>query len=58
MQIDGHHTLTYIAARLAGYTHNPASIIAYSAQYVDDATNAGVIHFDNGAMYNMCILNA
>jgi len=52
MQIDGHHTLTYIAARLAGYAHNPASIIAYSAQYVDDATNAGAIHFDNGAMYN------
>lgn len=51
MQIDGHHTLTYIAARLAGYAHNPASTIAYSAQYVDDATNAGVIHFDNGAMY-------
>ncbi|MDX2507517.1 MAG: hypothetical protein QNL62_24005 [Gammaproteobacteria bacterium] len=52
MQIDGHHTLTYIAARLAGYSHKPASTIAYSAQYVDDATNSGVIHFKNNAMYH------
>lgn len=52
MQIDGHHTLTYIAARLAGYGHKPAAIIAYSAQYVDDATNSGVIHFKNSAMYS------
>lgn len=52
MQIDGHHTLTYIAARLAGYNHKSASIIAYSAQYVDDATNSGVIQFDNLAMYS------
>jgi len=51
MQIDGHHTLTYIVARLAGFNHNQASIIAYSAQYVDDATNSGTIHFKNGAMY-------
>jgi len=51
MQIDGHHTLTYIAARLAGFSRTKASIIAYSAQYVDDATNSGVIHFKNGAMY-------
>ena len=52
MQIDGHHTLTYIAARLAGYPRANASIIAYSAQYVDDATNSGVIEFKNGAMYS------
>jgi len=52
MQIDGHHTLTYIAARLAGFPHRQASIIAYSAQYVDDATNHGTIRFDNGAMYS------
>ncbi|MCP4992804.1 MAG: hypothetical protein GY934_03310 [Gammaproteobacteria bacterium] len=51
MQIDGHHALTYIAARFAGFPHAKASIIAYSAQYVDDATNAGLITFDNGAMY-------
>lgn len=52
MHIDGHHTLTYIAARLAGYGKRKASIIAYSAQYVDDATNSGTIHFKNGAMYS------
>ena len=51
MQIDGHHALTYIAARFAGFTHVKASTIAYCAQYVDDATNSGKIKFDNGAMY-------
>ncbi|WP_394493557.1 DUF6765 family protein [Shewanella sp. ENK2] len=52
MQIDGHHTLTYIAARFAGFNDNEAQVIAYSAQYVDDATNSGVIKFTNGAMYS------
>ena len=52
MQIDGHHTLTYIAARLAGFNQSEASIVAYSAQYVDDATNSGIINFKNGAMYS------
>ena len=52
MQIDGHHALTYIAARCAGLTAEQASIVAYSAQYVDDATNSGAIKFDNGAMYH------
>lgn len=52
MQIDGHHALTYIAARFAGFSHQKAAVIAYSAQYVDDATNEGVIVFDNGAMYS------
>lgn len=51
MQIDGHHALTYIAARFAGYAHSKALTIAYCAQYVDDATNAGLITFDIGAMY-------
>ncbi len=51
MQIDFHHAATYVIARLAGLSHPKASKVAYSAQYVDDATNAGVIRFDNGAMY-------
>ena len=51
MQIDGHHTLTYVSARLAGFSRPKASIIAYCAQYVDDATNAGLINFKNGALY-------
>ncbi|MGJ8647814.1 MAG: DUF6765 family protein [Marinomonas colpomeniae] len=52
MQIDGHHTLTYVVARLAGLDHKDADIVAYSAQYIDEATNEGVIKFDNGAMYH------
>ncbi|MBD6614787.1 hypothetical protein FNW02_02655 [Komarekiella sp. 'clone 1'] len=52
MQIDFHHGVTYIAARLAGFEHQPASIIAYSAQYVDDAINDGFIRFDNGALFH------
>ena len=52
MQIDFHHAVTYIIARLSGFSHTRANKIAYSAQYVDDATNSGVIKFNNGAMYN------
>lgn len=51
MQIDFHHGATYVVARLAGFDHHHANIVAYCAQYVDDATNRGVIEFDNGAMY-------
>ncbi len=46
MQIDGHHTATYVAARLAGFTHDEAAKVGYAAQYVDDATNSGVIRFE------------
>ena len=52
MQIDFHHGVTYIVARLAGFDHQAAHIIAYAAQYVDDATNSGLIHFDNGIEFN------
>lgn len=51
MQIDFHHGATYVVARLAGFEHRAAEIVAYCAQYVDDATNSGVIEFANGAMY-------
>lgn len=51
MQIDFHHGVTYVVARLAGFTDDEAGTIAYAAQYVDDATNSGVITFDSGAMY-------
>lgn len=51
MQIDFHHGVTYAVARLAGFEHQQASIIANSAQYVDDATNSGLIRFDNGALF-------
>lgn len=49
MQIDGHHTATYVAARLAGFLHDEAEIISYAAQYVDDATNGGAVHFADSA---------
>jgi hypothetical protein len=51
MQIDFHHATTYVTARYAGFDHTQAEIIAYSSQYVDDATNSGVITFDNGVKY-------
>jgi hypothetical protein len=51
MHIDFHHAVTYIIARTAGFDHREADIIAYSSQYVDDATNSGTIMFDNRAMY-------
>ncbi|HSQ41403.1 MAG TPA: DUF6765 family protein [Fibrobacteraceae bacterium] len=52
MQIDFHHAVTYVVSRLAGFTSEEASVIATAAQYVDDATHSGVIHFDNRAMYH------
>lgn len=51
MQIDFHHTVTYVLARLAGFPHEEADIISYSSQYVDDAVNSGTIRFNNSAMY-------
>ena len=51
MQIDFHHATTYVAARLAGFDAKRADIIAYAAQYVDDATSAGTVRFTNKIMY-------
>lgn len=51
MQIDFHHAVTYIVARLAGLIHADAVIVAYAAQYVDDSTNKGTVRFDNGQTY-------
>ncbi len=51
MQIDGHHTLTYVVARIAGMNHTCADKLAYCAQYVDEATNSEPIRFQNGAMF-------
>jgi hypothetical protein len=50
VQIDFHHATTYVLARLAGFTHEQADVIAHSAEYVDDATNDGLVRFDNGAL--------
>lgn len=51
MQIDFHHAVTYVAARLAGLEDHDARVVAWSAQYVDDAIEAGTINFANGGMY-------
>lgn len=51
MQIDFHHTATYVTARYAGFGHRQADTVAYAAQYVDDAINSGTLRFHNGAMY-------
>lgn len=51
MQIDFHHTATYVTARSAGFGHRDAHTVSYAAQYVDDAINSGTIRFHNGAMY-------
>lgn len=51
MQIDFHHTVTYTVARMAGFSHKQADIIAYSAQYVDDSITDGFIEFGNGMLY-------
>lgn len=51
MQIDFHFGVTYVLARLAGFDQKDAVIVAHSSQYVDDATNAGLIKFTDGSMY-------
>lgn len=51
MQIDFHHAVTYITARLAGFPHSDSCIIAYAAQYVDNATNEGTIRFTDDSTY-------
>jgi len=52
MQIDFHHATTYVLARMAGFPHDEADVIAYAAQYVDDCTNGGLLRFDNGPIYH------
>lgn len=51
MQIDFHHAVTYVAARLAGFDKPDAEIVAYAAQYVDDCTSSGTVYFENKALY-------
>jgi hypothetical protein len=51
MQRDFHHAVTYVAARVAGLSHEDSDIVSTAAQYVDDATSNETIMFDNRAMY-------
>lgn len=43
MNIDFHYYGTYVAARIAGYSYEDASIIAHSAQYVDDSEESRLV---------------
>lgn len=51
MQVDFHHGAVYALSRIAGFERPEAEIIATASQYVDDATNDGLVTFDNGALY-------
>lgn len=51
MQVDFHHGTTYVLARWAEFSKEEAEIIAYAAQYVDDAVQTGVIHFSEGEKF-------
>jgi hypothetical protein len=52
MQKDFHHAVTYVLARLAGFSAAEGDVIAYAAEYVDDATDDAAILFNNGARYS------
>lgn len=51
MQIDFHHTATYAIARIAGFKHEDAEVIAHASQYVDDSTTSGFLRFSNGMRF-------
>ncbi|XGC79617.1 DUF6765 family protein [Bdellovibrio bacteriovorus] len=51
MQIDFHLGITYVLARLSGFSPFEANTIASSSQYVDDAVHSGTILFDNESAY-------
>jgi hypothetical protein len=51
MQIDFYHAVIYVVSRFSEFDQSQSETIAYSSQYVDDATNEGIINFSNGARY-------
>ncbi|MBS2028656.1 MAG: hypothetical protein JST54_12190 [Deltaproteobacteria bacterium] len=51
MEIDFHFGATYVVARLAGFDHGRAEIIATCSQYVDDTVNSGALRFKTGESY-------
>ncbi|RTL49354.1 MAG: hypothetical protein EKK46_14510 [Rhodocyclaceae bacterium] len=52
MQIDFHHAVTYAIARLSGFDHPDADVVAYASQYVDDSTTSGFLRFNNGMRFS------
>lgn len=51
MQIDFHHGVIYVIARLAGFKKEDAEVIAYCSQYVDDDLSDEPIMFATGEIY-------
>lgn len=51
MQKDFHFATTFVLARLAGFNKEEALTIGSSSQYIDDATHAGKLLFNNHAGY-------
>lgn len=51
MQIDFHLGVTYVLARMSGFSPFEANTIASSSQYVDDAVESGKILFSNRSAY-------
>lgn len=51
MQIDFHLGVTYILARMSGFSPFEANTIASASQFVDDAVNQGTILFQNRSAY-------
>lgn len=51
MQIDFHLGITYVLARMSGFSPFEANTIASSSQYVDDAIHSGTILFQNRSAY-------
>lgn len=51
MQKDLHHAGTYLLCRLAGMKSEYAEVVAYSAQYVDDAIYDHTLIFENGGAF-------
>lgn len=51
MQIDLHHTGTYVLCRNAGMQSCYAQIVAYAAQQVDDASYGHALRFRDGSIF-------
>ena len=54
MNIDFHYGVIYLTARLAGLGSADAQVVAHACQYVDDATNDGVLRFKDGESFERC----
>jgi len=51
VEIDFHFGATYVVARIAGFSHEEADVIATCSQYIDDTVNSGPVNFSTGQAY-------